>query len=194
MNFSKLPKEKKQHLMLIGIITVAALAGLGLGVVKRQYDYLGRLAERKVSTQKKLELVEQAVKRVKQIEEDLAENRKTLSGLESDLAEGDLYSWVINTLRNFRANYKVEIPQMSGITESETTMLPNFPYKQASLTVLGTAHYHDVGRFIADFENQFPHMRLLNLNLEAAPATAAGSTETLSFKMEIVTLVKSGAL
>jgi hypothetical protein len=73
------------------------------------------------------------------------------------------------------------------------TMLPNFPYKQASITVLGTAHYHDLGRFVADFENQFPHIRLLNLSVEVAPAPAPGQVEMLSFKVEIVTLVKPNA-
>jgi hypothetical protein len=194
MNFKKLPKEKKQHLILIGIITVGALAGLGLGVVKQQYGYLGRLAAAKVSTEKKLHAVEEAVKRSKQIEGELDDNRRTLAELENDVAEGDLYSWVINMLRKFTADYKVEIPQKSGISgPNDVTMLPKFPYKQASITVLGTAHYHDLGRFIADFENQFPHMRLLNLALEMAPATAAGESEMLSFKLEIVTLVKPNA-
>jgi hypothetical protein len=194
MNFKKLPKEKKQHLVLVGIITLAALAGLGLGVVKRQYDYLGRLAVAKVSTEKKLHAVEEAVKRIKQIEGELADNRKTLAELEGDVAEGDLYSWVINMLRKFTADYKVEIPQKSGITPpTDVTMLPNFPYKQASISVLGTAHYHDLGHFIADFENQFPHMRLLNLALELGPVTGAGDAEVLSFKIDIVTLVKPNA-
>src|SRR5712671_191962 len=194
MNFNKLPKEKKQHLVLIGIITLVALAGLGVGVVKQQYDYLGRLGAAKISTEKKLHAVEEAVKRSKQVEAELADNRILLAELESDVAEGDLYSWVINMLRKFSADYKVEIPQKSGISgPNDVTMLPNFPYKQASITVLGTAHYHDLGRFIADFENQFPHMRLLNLALEMAPVTGAGEAEILSFKLEIVTLVKPNA-
>jgi hypothetical protein len=194
MNFKKLPKEKKQHLVLVVIIALAALAALGLGVVKRQYEYLGWLADAKVSTEKKLHAVEEAIKRIHQVQAELAENRKKLTELEADLADGDLYSWVINTLRKFKIDYKVEIPQMSGITgPSEMTMLPNFPYKQASITVLGTAHYHDLGRFVADFENQFPHIRLLNLSVEVAPAPAPGQVEMLSFKVEIVTLVKPNA-
>ena len=38
----------------------------------------------------------------------------------------------------------------------DVNLLPNFPYKQATLTVAGTAHFHDLGRFLADFENQIP--------------------------------------
>src|SRR5438034_11443594 len=104
MNFSKLPKEKKQQLVLIGVVTLTALGGLGWGLIKGQYAYLGRLAEKKVATQKKLERVEQAVKRVKEIAAELAENRQTLSEMEHDVGEGDLYSWVINMLRKFKAD------------------------------------------------------------------------------------------
>jgi hypothetical protein len=194
MNWRKLPKEKRQHLVLIVVVTLGALAGLGWGLIKGQYDYLGRMAEKKVATQKKLERVEQAVKHVKEIEEDLNQNRKVLQESERDLAEGDLYSWLINTLRKFKTNYKVEIPQMSGIVgPSDVTLLPNFPYKQASITVMGTAHYHDLGRFIADLENQFPHVRLLNLSVELMPPSPNAEAETLTFKIEIVTLVKSNA-
>ncbi len=191
MNWNKLTKEKKQQLVLIGMVTVGALGGLGWGLIKSQYEYLGHLAEKKVATQKKLERVEEAVKHAKQIADDLVEYRKALAEQEHDIAEGDLYAWVINTLRNFSANYKVEIPQKSGVTPpAEMTLLPNFPYKQASITVMGTAHYHELGRFIADLENTFPHVRLLNLGIETMP-TGAGDAEKLTFKMEIVTLVKS---
>ena len=39
-------------------------------------------------------------------------------------------------------------------------------YQQASVNVSGTAYYDDLGKFLADFENHFPYMRVQNLNLE----------------------------
>jgi hypothetical protein len=74
----------------------------------------------------------------------------------------------------------------------EMNMLPAFPYHQATSTVTGSAYYFDFGRFVADFENQFPYMRIQNLNLE--PSGAADDPEKLSFRMEIVTLIKSGSI
>jgi len=68
------------------------------------------------------------------------------------------------------------------------SLIPNFPYEQASITVAGRAHFHDFGRFVADFENQFPHIRVLNLDLDLD--TVSTQPEMLSFKMDIVTLVK----
>ncbi len=110
------------------------------------------------------------------------------------MASGDLYAWAITTLRTFKLGYKVEIPQFSTIDgPKDVNLLPAFPYKQISLTVGGTATFHEFGRFVADFENQFPHMRLLNLSLEPGGLQAGGESSTLSFKMEIAALVKPTA-
>src|ERR1043165_2854539 len=190
MNFSKLPKEKRNNFILVVVITIAVLSGLGFGLIKYQHENLERLADRKVEAEKKFWQMEDAVKNSAKIESDLAEAKQTLSQLEGDVApQGDLYSWVISMLRGFKGPYKVEIPQYSQMgPTTEMPLLPGFPYKQASMTVAGKAHYHDLGRFLADFENQFPHIRLLNLGLDVDgnPQEA----EMLAFRMDIVTLVK----
>ena len=59
------------------------------------------------------------------------------------MASGDLYAWTINTLRQFKLGYKVEIPQFSQIDgPKEMNMLAGFPYKQANMTISGTAYLH----------------------------------------------------
>jgi hypothetical protein len=46
-----------------------------------------------------------------------------------------------------------------------------------------------LGKFIADFENSFPHSRVVHLVVEPAVGPD-GNNEKLSFRMEIVALVK----
>jgi hypothetical protein len=190
MNLSKLPKEKRNQLILVVIVTLGTLGVLGFGLIKYQYENLTRLGTRKATAETKLAQMEDAVKNTVRIQSDLAEAKQTLSQLESDIAPaGDLYSWLISTLRSFKAPYKVEIPQYSQIgPTTDTTMLPGFPYKQASMTVAGKAHFHDLGRFLADFENRFPHIRILNLALDVDGNPQ--EVEMLAFRMDIVTLVK----
>lgn len=190
MNLSKLSKEKKTNLILVVVITLAALGGLGFGLIGYQYDNLTRLANRKATATRKLQQMEDAVKNSARIESDLAEAKQTLAQLETDLGPpGDLYSWLISTVRTFKAPYKVEIPQFSQIGPiTEMTLLPSFPYKQASMTVAGKAHFHDLGRFLADFENRFPHFRIVNLGLDVD--SSPQEPEMLAFRMDIVTLVK----
>ena len=102
----------------------------------------------------------------------------------------DVFSWVYNTIRRFTLPYKVEIPVVNQPVIGETTLMPQFPYKQASLTLAGTGYYHEIGRFIADFENQFSHIRVLNLTLDPAASIASDDKEKLEFKMDIVVLVR----
>ena len=66
-------------------------------------------------------------------------------------------------------------------------LLPPFTYKQLKLSVGGTAYYHDLGKFIADFENAYPHAQIINLILEPA-GSANDSSEKLSFRMDIIVL------
>jgi hypothetical protein len=190
MNFSKLPKEKRNQLILVVLVTLGTLSALGFGLIKFQNENLTRLAIRKATAESKLAQMEDAVKNTARIQSDLAEAKQTISQLESDIAPaGDLYSWLISTLRSFKAPYKVEIPQYSQIgPTTDMTMLPGFPYKQASMTVAGKAHFHDLGRFLADFENRFPHIRILNLALDVDGNPQ--EVEMLAFRMDIVTLVK----
>ena len=191
MNFRKLPKEKRNHLILVVLATMIAVAGLYVGLIRRQNENLARLAQQKEAAGRKLKLVIGTIHQSDPIKAELDDVRNRLTQSETDVASGDLYAWVINSLRQFKAAYKVEIPQFSPLgAVSDVNLLPGFPYKQATLTVAGTAHFHDLGRFVADFENQFPHVRLVNLSLDANAPSASVEPETLSFKMDIVTLIK----
>jgi hypothetical protein len=192
MNLRKLPQDKRNKLLGVVVGTLAVLAGLYLGLIKYQQQNLVHLAQKKVTVEVKHRQVLDAIKHAQQIEADLGIAKKALADAEADIASGDLYSWVINTLRDFKAKYKVNIPQFNPIAgTAEVNLLPNFPYKQATLSVAGTAHYHDFGRFLADLENQFPHIRVLNLSLDLNQSPVAEEQETVSFKLEIVTLVKT---
>ena len=194
MNWCKLPKEKRQHLILVILITLITLGGLGYGLIKHQYENLSALANKQDAARQKLKKIEDAIKHAGQIETDLVGESEALATQEAGMASGDLYLWAINTLKQFKAPYKVDLPLVSPPSApSDVNLLPRFPYKQATVTVGGTAYYHDLGRFIADMENEFPHLRVANLNLELNPSPAPGEREKLSFKMDIVTLIKSTA-
>jgi hypothetical protein len=192
MNFRKLPREKRNKLLAVAAGTLVALVGLYFGLIQHQQQNLVHLAQKRVAVEARRRQVLEAIKQAHQIETDLASAKKTLADAEADIASGDLYSWVINTLREFKAKYKVNIPQFGQLgSPADVNLLPNFPYKQATLTVAGSAHYHDLGRFLADLENQFPHIRVLNLSLELNQSPVAEEQEMLTFKLDVVTLVKT---
>lgn len=187
-------KEKRSQLILVILLTAGVLTGIWFGVIRFQQQRLAGLAQSKLTAQTKLDQVRQAIDSADLIESHLTEARQRLSKLEMTMASGDLYAWTINTLRQFKLGYKVEIPQFSQIDgPKEMNMFAGFPYKQANMTISGNAYYTDFGRFVADFENQFPYMRVINLSLEPLPSASNSDRERLAFRMEIATLVKSPA-
>ena len=192
MNFNKLPSAKRNQLILIGVVTAAIMGGLGFGLIKWQYDNLKVLAGKQRDAQKTLAQHTDAIKHTTEIEAEYEAKRKLLADQEEGMASGgDLYSWVINTLRTFKQPYRVDIPQISQpAPPGEVNLLPDFPYKQVTVTVGGQAFFHDLGKFIADFENQFPYIRVVNLRIDQLPPQMPGDKEKLDFKMDIITLVK----
>jgi hypothetical protein len=152
-----------------------------------------------VQAREKVTNAKRRIEKEKQIQAELDLAGQGLKTIEDEMASGDLYSWLIVTLNKFRIPYTntVEIPNFSRETVAEVLLLPSFPYKAATFTIRGTAYYHDLGSFVADFENTFLHIRLLNLEMEPLGLPNSGAVraspdeeEKLSFKMEIVTLIK----
>ena len=190
----QLAKEKKRKLVLVMLGTLIILAGLWFGLIGWQQERMAALTADRDKTQFELDGMKDTLERADHILESLASENARLLDAEAQMASGDLYSWIINTVRDFKNGHPgVDLPQFGTIQVGETTLLPRFPYRQASLTVAGKAHYHDFGRFVADFENRFPYMRLQNLVLEPTTASEGGYTEKLTFRFDIVALVKPEA-
>lgn len=195
--FKNLSKEKRDQLILVGVGTVAIVLGLWLGVIKLQKRKLERMGKAVIEQETKVGNAERLVGTSAAVEKTLDDNLGKLKAIETTMASGDMYSWVIMTINRFRADRPVDIPQFSREVTTDVGILPKFPYKAALFNIRGTAFYHDIGRFIADFENAFPYLRVQNVDLEPAGGSSANNPnsistvqpEKLAFKMEIVALI-----
>jgi hypothetical protein len=180
-------KEKTNQLILVAAGTAALLAVIIFGLIRSQYHSLSQIKNDTGAAQTQLKNVKDTIKRSDTVEAELIDASYNLSQGEQDMASGDIYAWTYDTIRRFKAQYKdVDIPQIGQPEIGDVDLLPNFPYKQVKFVVSGTAYYHDLGKFVADFENSFPHIRLINLTLQPAGA----GNEKLSFSMDIIALVK----
>jgi hypothetical protein len=190
----RLSKEKRNQLVLVGIITAIVMAGLWFGLISIQQSKVAAINRNRDAAQQKLALVRKSIQESEKLQAQVETAAAQLGKLEEGMASGDLYSWAINTLRQFKTPYKVEIPQFSKIEgPRDTTLLADYPYKQATLTIGGTAYFYDFGRFLADFENAFPYIRVQNLQLEPISAMSTTEAEKLTFRMDIIALVKPEA-
>lgn len=180
------PAKRNQ---LIGVIA-ATLALMGLvyfALINPQNEKNRALA---VEIGKQAAQLDQYTATIKKMDETTAALKALnlqLQRAEQDVAVGDLYEWSVETMRNFKAGYhSVDVPSVGQPALSDCDLIGGFPYRQIRFSLMGTAYYHDLGKFISDFENKFPHCRVLNL--VAAPMEGGG--EKLSFRMDIVALMK----
>jgi len=189
MNIIPKDKEKRTQFIFLIFCTLVVLGLLGLTLIRPQYEALSKIDKSKKAEQSKLKNITDTIKKAGDAATQLSNTTANLPYLEADVASGDVYAWTYDTIRRFKASYRVDIPTIGQPSIGEVDVLPKFPYKQVKVNVSGTAHYHDLGKFIADFENTFPHVRVVNLTIEPASPTGEGS-EKLSFRMDIVALVK----
>ena len=192
MNVKKLPKEKRNKVILVWLITLTVASAWAFVVLKEQLDASHRAGENLDRRQTEFARMTTKLKQADEIQiaKDAAAGK--LSALEEQMANSsDTFSWVVTTVREFKQAYpQVELPQFSQVTTGPATLLPKFPYQQASVTVAGTAYFHDLGIFVADFENQFHFARIINLDVAPSAGVNTGDREKLNFKMVIIFLVK----
>jgi Tfp pilus assembly protein PilO len=189
---NRLSKEKRSQLILVAIVVVAIIAGLWFGVIRSQQDDLRTLAAKKTDDLNKLAQTADTIKNSEKAKTELVTVSNQLAEAERDMPAGDLYLSLVNTIRKFNKNYDVQISQFNPTGgDTAENLLPRFPYRQVTVSISGVAHYHDLGKFVADFENEFPTSRILNLDLSPSSVTSPEDKEKLSFRMDVVSLVAS---
>jgi len=187
---NKLSKEKRNNLILVGIVVAAIILGLWFGLVRSQQDDLRTLAAKKTADSDKLAQIGDTIKNSKKMESELSAVSNQLAVAEHDMPYGDLYLSLVNTIRKFSAGYDVQIAQFTpNGSDTPVNLMPRVPYRQVTVTISGLARFHELGKFVADFENKIPSARLINLDLSPASVTSADGKEKLSFKLDIVSLV-----
>ena len=187
-----LPKDKRDRLILTGVVTLVAVGAIYYMLVRSQQSNVDALSKKIAEEKAKVTSAERLVSVTGELKKNLELEKKTLTSIEEGMASGDMYAWVIQTVGRFGAERNVDIPQFSREVTTDVGILPKFPYKAAVFNLRGTAYYHDLGKFLADFENKFPYARVQNLEMEPAngsAATGVSDTEKLAFRLELVTLI-----
>ena len=200
---SKLSKEKKNHLILVAIVTGAVAVGLWYAEVQSQQNDLVQIGMQIEQMHTKLSRADALIRQAPQFEEGLAKRSAELATKEANMApERDAYAWMLSTINAFMAGRPgITMNVSSPDPVSDMKSVPKFYYKAAVYHVKGVGFYHDIGRFCADFENGFPHFSIQNLEIVPAgllaPNVGGGRTgsldaeaEKLEFHFDIVTPVK----
>jgi Tfp pilus assembly protein PilO len=192
---NKSAKSKKEHIVLVALGTVVVIALLWFLLLNGQTKTLAGIQKKTAEVREKVNKAEAVLKRAGEIEEELEIKAAELAGIEETMSWGDKYSQTLNTLNRFIRNHVVTFntSDLSREVVGDVKLIPKFPYQAATFVVKVTAHYHDFGVFLADFENSFPYVRVQNIDIAPVQTPGARETEKLDCKFEIVMLVKPGS-
>jgi len=184
----KLSPAKRNHLILVIMVTLAVIGMVYYFLIAPQQQENSKLATDILNNTAKLEQIKKTVQQAAANAQTAPDIADQLNLAETDIASGDMFAWTYDTIRRFKAGYKIEVPNIGQPVQGDVDLIAGFPYKQIKFTLSGTGYYHDLGKFVSDLENKFPHIRVLNLSLEPVGEL---NSEKISFRMEIAALVKA---
>ena len=195
-DIKQLSNEKKQHFGMVLVGTVVVLVIVFMVVIRPTQASLAKLGDDIAAADKKYSDASKLVRGAEAEEEKLTRRETQLNAIEESMVTGDQNLWIRLTYEKFRtqAPYKVDIPNFPPPMMGSMEMIPDFPYKAATYRVSGTGFYHDLGKFLCDFENFFPYMRVLNMEItpedELGTLNSGADRERLRFTFEINALIR----
>jgi hypothetical protein len=184
--------QTQKRVALLALGTAAVMGVIWFLVITRLQAGLKNQIDKVESVRRQLEVTQSGIRLAEKYNVELSSNGLALSEYETLMAQGDIYRWVISSLRPLQAQHDVTVLDFTPPQIGEFNLPPKVPYKAATYTIAGLARFHEFGAFLADFENSSPFIRIKSLTLEAVSPGAVTSTQSdkLSFKVEFSTLVK----
>lgn len=194
-----LSKEKRDQLVLVGLGAVLVAIGLWYFLLSAQNEASRILMEKIARIESDLDKAGAMMKKSEEIQRQLHDSTNRLASLEARLPGSSYWIWASSTLDSFLESYsnRVEKYEVSQPTTNHVDVLPKFPYMAVKFGVEFRGFYHDVGHFLAGFENNHPYIAFRNLTvsrpntLMAVPGKAVNpaDAEKLSFKCDMVAII-----
>lgn len=194
--FKKLKPEQRQKLLLTAVGAIAAVGVIYYTLIGSQLARLKIEKEAAAQYEGKVAEAERLLKMADTYRLEFEETDAKLKAIEDTMAppNSDLYAWMFKLVKKYQEGHKVAVLHVSSELPCEVGVFPQFPYQAIPASIDGQGNYHDIGKFVADFENQFPYFRVQNLELKPlGGATAAEEKGLLSFKLDIVALIAKPA-
>lgn len=185
----------RQRLVLVLLIFAAACAAVWFFLLEGPRGALKKQQEARSTTQAALDKSRKQINDATRTREASENNQRRLDAIEEKMPVGDPYRWLVKAFGEFSAASRVAIGNIEAPHVSESGIYPQVPYKTATFTLNGTGFFHEFGTFLAELENEFPHMRVRRLELSPAYPGESDSAdgEKLNFRIELMVLFKPAA-
>jgi hypothetical protein len=196
---SKMTKDKRDKMLLTAILALGTCACLYYLVITDMKDKITELEGKIGDVNKDIRTSERYFKNRESYQTEMEKTRALMEKRQEDmLKEGEDNYRVLNLFNKRIPDYDLWIAEFKQPQPETSTVLPKFPFKSVSLTVALLGTYQNLGRFLADFENDFPYMRVQLVQIapyagdsRAAPEPGAADSGRLRLEFKLFVLIRS---
>jgi hypothetical protein len=180
----RLSKDKQNKILMIAAGTLVLCGVLWYFIISAQNQSASKYQDSIRDIQNKIYKAEMMIKRTATLQAELNGLRQQIAEAEAQMIPIEQLhgkKWLLDKLNQFILNkYEVTPTSLSNEPVVEKhLLLPKFTYSGASYLLELRAHYHEFGKFLADFENSFPYISIQSLKIWpiATPSEAGGVSE-----------------
>jgi Tfp pilus assembly protein PilO len=183
--FSKLPKQKLQKIVLVCIVSLAAVIGVIEFYVLRNWS---ALADARASIAKLNDQIQQAQRKARDAKQDVAYRAQVKSFVETQQAtmiSGDPFAWVVREISLFAEQHPVEMGALHPGNKVESGGNSRSPIYTTHLEFSGS--YDQIGEFVRDLENRFPTAEIQTLLVSGSSDDKSDHSASLDIALRVQT-------
>jgi Tfp pilus assembly protein PilO len=158
---SKVPKQKLQQIVLVCIVSLAAVVGVIEFYVIKNWS---ALTEAKASIGKLHDQIQQAQRKARDAKQGVAYRAQVKSFVETQQAtmiSGDPFAWVVREVSLFAEQHPVKMGALHPGSRGDSGGSSKSPTYTMHLEFSGS--YDEIGEFVRDLENRFPTAEIQSL-------------------------------
>jgi Tfp pilus assembly protein PilO len=202
---NKLSKEKKDKLILTCIACVGVIAVLYFLVITDQKREIEQLNGKIAQLKSKRDIAAKQVKRLPEMQAEVEKQKAILVQKQLDMQKPEAdHVWFLHIMEKMREQYGLGLDEIKPPSPIDPGVLPKFPFRAVELRVSMLGDYTVFGRFLADFENRYPYLRVEIMSI--SPERGGAGTRTaealsnpsapkeptqLRFNYRVIALVKT---
>ena len=137
---NRISPAKRNQLIMVVLATIAVIAMVFMFLINPEKQQIERQSKEIVKQKKQLDEMTETIKKAADMAAAYAAVSNQLALAETDVAGGDIYAWTYDTIRKFKAPYRLDIPGMGQPSAGDADLLPGMSYRQVKLTLTGTGY------------------------------------------------------
>jgi hypothetical protein len=167
MNFFRaLPKDKLQKVILVGIVTLIALAAVGNFYIGEQISNASKSKDKIAKLKHDIDEAEREANQEAQNQQIRGQVTAFVQSQSPKMVSGDPFGWVVRQITLFAENHPVRVLAMRPGTIAPSQMRSRYSVYTARVELEGG--YDQIGQFVRDFENGYPTSQIRSLDLAAS--------------------------